>query len=147
LRDFGQVVDEVVAAYRAPVGCVEAGTQAARRGAQAMIDISDGLICDADRIARASGVILDIDPRASVLAGQASRLRPLAVHLGRPVRDWVLAGGEDHALLAVFPLGTLLPEDFVPIGAARAVDLGGARVLVDGQKVPQGLGGWDHFHR
>ncbi|MGO7984234.1 thiamine-phosphate kinase, partial [Rhizobium johnstonii] len=58
-----------------------------------------GLALDAARIARASGVGIDIDPRA----------------LGDDPRP-ALEGGEDHGLLATFPAGTELPQPFRAIG-------------------------------
>jgi thiamine-monophosphate kinase len=141
------LIAEVVAAFQTPAGCLEAGVAASQQGALAMIDISDGLLIDAQRVAEASRVMIDIDPRAATLADQARRLRPLAVQLGCPVRDWLLAGGEDHALLAVFPLGALLPEEFTAVGWVRAADVVKPGVLIDGQVPPPGLGGWDHFSR
>jgi thiamine-monophosphate kinase len=54
--------------------------------------------------------------------------------------DWALAGGEDHALVATFPAGTSLPEDWTVIGAVRP----GSGVLVNSRPRP-GAGGWNHF--
>jgi thiamine-monophosphate kinase len=54
--------------------------------------------------------------------------------------DWVLTGGEDHALVAAFPPGTGLPGRWRLIGEVRE----GAGVTVDGA-VPDGPGGWEHF--
>src|SRR5699024_2977501 len=48
-------------------------------------------------------------------------------------------GGEDHGLLATFPVGTDLPPGFTVIGRTRAGDPG--QVRVDG--VPTEPGGWD----
>ena len=42
--------------------------------------------------------------------------------------EWVLTGGEDHALVATFPPGTALPGRWRVIGEVRA----GAGVTVDG---------------
>ncbi len=54
--------------------------------------------------------------------------------------EWVLTGGEDHALVATFPPGTALPARWRVIGEVRA----GAGVTVDGAP-HQGPGGWQHF--
>ena len=54
--------------------------------------------------------------------------------------DWVLTGGEDHALVATFPPGTALPARWRVIGEVRE----GAGVTVDGAP-HQGPGGWQHF--
>ncbi len=54
--------------------------------------------------------------------------------------DWVLAGGEDHALAATFPPGTDLPERWVVIGQVDE----GSGVRLDSR--PSGrLSGWNHF--
>ena len=50
--------------HRRPRPPYSSGPEAAQAGATAMIDTSDGLLRDADRVARASGVILDLDPAA-----------------------------------------------------------------------------------
>ena len=59
-------------------------------------------------LARSSGVQIDIDtgrfPDGPALAAAATAL-------GRAgVLDWVLTGGEDHALAATFPAGRALPQ-------------------------------------
>lgn len=111
------------------------------REATAMMDLSDGLVRDGGRIASASGVQVDLDPVA--LGGDVDALTPLATMLGADPWDWVLHGGEEHAMLATFVPGTV-PEGFRVIGAIREqADLSAPRVLLDGQPV---LGeGFDHF--
>jgi thiamine-monophosphate kinase len=54
--------------------------------------------------------------------------------------EWVLTGGEDHALVAAFPPGTVLPGRWRVIGEVRA----GSGVTVDGAP-HEGPGGWQHF--
>ena len=57
--------------------------------------------------------------------------------------DCVLAGGEEHSLLATFPTGAL-PDGWRAIGGVRAPREGErAGILVDGRTV--GHTGWDHF--
>ena len=114
-----------------------AGPAAAVAGATAMLDVSDGLVRDAGRIARASGVGIDFD--ADYLRTRAASLAPAAARLGADPLAWVLGGGEDHGLLATFPVNAVLPEGFVRIGkviAGEGVTFGGA--------VPP-VTGWDHF--
>lgn len=111
----------------APTPPIVDGPIAARAGATAMLDLSDGLALDAGRVARASGLVVDLD--SSALGGD-----PTAA----------LAGGEDHSLLATFPPGAALPGGFRAIGVVRAVGSGEPRVVVDGGDAgPEG--GWDPY--
>ena len=127
----------LVEAYRRPEIPYAAGPEAARRGATSMIDISDGLIADLGHVATASRVAIDLDKAAFDVPPQ---MRDAAQALGTDPYQWVLGGGEDHALVATFPEGTTLPDGFTPIG--RVVD--GSGVTVDG-KPHKGPAGWDHF--
>jgi thiamine-monophosphate kinase len=143
----------LVAAHRRPAPPYDAGPEAARLGATAMIDVSDGLLADLGHVAAASGVRLNVKskalpPGAALLAAAASL--PARVASGGTgaadtpaaiALDWVLTGGEDHALVAAFPPGTGLPDRWQVIGEALA----GSGVTVDGGE-HQGSGGWQHFH-
>ncbi|MGW8565960.1 thiamine-phosphate kinase [Isoptericola sp. NPDC055881] len=133
-----------VAGYLRPEAPLDAGPEAARHGATAMLDVSDGLLRDAGRLARASGVAVDVESAA--LEADVARLLPAAQALGVD-RDaalgWVLSGGEDHGLLATFPADVVLPGTFRRIGQVRAA-AGGAGVTVDGG-TPAVATGWDHF--
>ena len=101
------------------------GPRAGAAGATAMMDVSDGLVLDASRLAAASAV--------SILIDSAS--------LGDDPRA-ALSGGEDHALLATFARGTALPDGFRVVG--RAAERGEHPVLVDGKPFA-GTGGWDPY--
>lgn len=136
---------EPVAVYRAPRPPLEAGLVAAQRGASAMMDISDGLVKDADRMAEASGVALDITRYG--LHDDVAALERAAKVLGADPLQWVLYGGEDHSLLATFPPHVLATPPFRAIGTVG--EFGGfraprqdVRVTLDGQPV---AGGFDHF--
>lgn len=101
------------------------GVRGAIAGASAMMDLSDGLVLDAGRMAAASGVTLDLHRDA----------------LG-PHPDDALSGGEDHGLLATFPTTDAVPDGFQIIGVVR--EHGEAPVLVDGSRY-EGNGGWDPY--
>ncbi|MFQ4147464.1 thiamine-phosphate kinase [Arthrobacter sp. LAPM80] len=134
------------ALFSRPEPPLAAGPLAARAGATAMMDISDGLLRDATRLAQASGVGCDLD--GAVLKQFAGRLTECADALGVDPLTWVLTGGEDHGLLSTFPAGSDLPECFVGIGSIVSMDVAGEAVTIDGQNF-KGAGygtlGWDHF--
>jgi thiamine-monophosphate kinase len=113
------------------------GAVAAAGGAEAMIDVSDGLIADLRHVAEASGVGIDLS--ATALAADRDALVAAAAAVGADPWTWVLGGGEDHALVACF--GGAAPEGWRVIG--RVLD-GPARVLVDGEQWV-GYAGWQSF--
>lgn len=172
----------LVAAHLRPAPPYDAGPEAARLGATAMIDVSDGLLADLGHIADASGVGIDVKSRplaagtALLAAAAAIRSRQKSEDIASGGTDaaisptsmtpahswqappgqyaaaqddaepadtalnWVLSGGEDHALVAAFPAGTALPGRWTVIGEVRA----GSGVTVDG--APRaGQAGWQHF--
>jgi thiamine-monophosphate kinase len=106
--------DDLVAVQLRPNPPVDLGVVANDAGATAMLDVSDSLAKDASRIAKASNVSIQID-RAS-LAGFEAVLDQAAMRLGVSSLDWVLFGGEDHALLATFPADAQIPKGFKVIG-------------------------------
>ncbi|GGC94887.1 thiamine-monophosphate kinase [Tersicoccus solisilvae] len=131
------LVEELVLAQLRPRPPLGAGAVAARAGAHALMDVSDGLVRDGERLARASGVRVDLD--TARLAPFADRLAPAAALLGADPLRWCLTGGEDFGLLAAFPPGTV-PPGFTAIGSVAD---GPAELLVDGRPSP--TTGWDHF--
>ena len=132
--------ERAVALHKRPDPPYAAGPAAARAGATAMIDTSDGLLRDAARIATASGVAVDLDLAA--LTPDAG-LAALAGRLGADPLAWVLAGGEDHKLLATFPAGAGLPPPFRRVGAVTA----GEPTVTVGGRPWHGETGWRHFTR
>lgn len=118
-----------IAAHRFPAPPYAAGPLAADSGATSMLDVSDGLLADLGHLASAGKVHLD------VVSGR------LETFDGLLLRDWVLTGGEDHALVATFPRETPLPPGFRAIGAVLA---GAPCVTVDGRRWP-GPAGFSHF--
>ncbi len=136
----------LVATYLRPQPPLGDGPTASQAGATAMLDVSDGLLRDAGRLARASRVVLDVD--AAQLASHLEPLTAVAREVGADPRAWVLAGGEDHGLLATFPAGIPLPGGFRRIGSVRRPDVvhGAGQVLISGEPAGDAVG-WDHFRR
>ena len=143
----GALSPDLVRAYLRPDPPLAAGPAASRAGATSMLDLSDGLLRDAGRIARASGVVLDLDLVADAFAADVAALAAAAAALGADAEAWVLGGGEDHGLLATFPAGAALPEPFRAVGRVRAAGPDGPGVLVGGAAPAAVSAGWDHFAR
>ena len=105
-----------------------------RGRAGAMLDISDGLLLDASRIARASRVDLVIDSARVPL--RAGAVLPQA-----------LSDGEDYELLFTAPPGleTSWPEELTPITRiGKVVPGAGAVRNIDGEEYSNGKLGYEH---
>ena len=98
----------------------------------AMMDVSDGLLLDASRIAAASGVCLALDRAAIPLA-------PGVEAAGRS--DEALRWGDDYQLLFTLPAATLPSVAATRIGTVREPDP--FLVLLDGA-APEGQLGYMH---
>lgn len=129
----------LVEAYRRPQPPYPAGPIAARAGATALIDVSDGLIADAGHVAEASRVSINLDPASLPVAEE---LRSAAAAFNLDPLTWVLSGGDDHALLATFATAEEVPAEFRVIG--RTEEEGDAPVLLAGQPWA-GEPGHEHF--
>lgn len=117
-------------AYRRPVALLGEG-RALAPIVSAMMDVSDGLLLDAARLARASGVTLAID-RAAV---------PIATPEHR--RDEALRWGDDYQLLFTAPAAAALPVAAYRIG--EVVPAAGVPILLDGAALTEGDGlGYEH---
>ncbi|WP_088307850.1 thiamine-phosphate kinase [Novosphingobium sp. B 225] len=108
-------------AYRRPMAMLAEGWALAPH-VTAMMDVSDGLLLDAVRMARASGVSFDIVPAA--------------VPLSCPeyLRDEALRWGDDYQLLFTLPAGLEPPITAHLIGQALA--FAEESLLLDGQAPP-----------
>jgi len=119
--------------------CAEGAWLAQGGYAHAMMDVSDGLLLDATRMCRASGVGLVLDPTAVPRRGAKTFLRS------------ALAEGEDYELLVAVPqavasrLAAAWPfaTPFCRVGCFVA----GPAVVSDASGAPLGEGGYDHFAR
>lgn len=132
-----------VEAQQRPRSPLTIGSTAAHQ-LTAMLDVSDGLLRDAGRLARASCVNIDIDAAAlSLWATKVQEAAKICAAPGQTASDlalhWVLTGGEDHGLLATCPADAI-PAGFTKIG--KVTEPGGA-VTVDGKTYR--AKGWDHF--
>jgi thiamine-monophosphate kinase len=136
LRHGGVPVEVLVQAHLRPAPPYALGPALADLGATAMCDVSDGLVADLGHVARASGVHIDVESRRFAREPLLSRAARV---VGAHPLDFVLTGGEDHALVATVPAGVALPEGVTRIGLVRP----GAGVRVIGWK--PATTSWDHF--
>ncbi|WP_395658378.1 thiamine-phosphate kinase [Nocardioides sp.] len=127
----------LVEAYRRPEPPYAAGPVAAEAGATAMIDVSDGLLADAGHIAAGSGVAIDVHAAAFEVP---EPLHAVGAALNADPLQFVLGGGDDHALLATFEDVASVPAGWAVIGEVGT----GEGVTVDGAAY-DGPTGWTHF--
>lgn len=117
-------------AYRRPMALLAQGWALAPQ-VTAMMDVSDGLLLDASRMARASGVTIDIDSAAVPLACPEQR------------RQEALRWGDDYQLLFTLPGNAQPPVPAHAVG--RVLPDQGAALLVDGAPLPAGAAlGFEH---
>ena len=136
-QDFIRSYDDWVLAQLQPKPPIAGGVVANRAGATSMMDVSDGLLKDLHRIARASNVAIEIASKD--LAGYEAMLDLPAQALGVDPGNWVLTGGEDHALVATFPTAANIPKSFKAIG--RVIQGDSPKVFLDGVEAKDS--GWD----
>lgn len=142
--------------FRSPRPPLELGVLAAASGVHAMMDVSDGLSTDAARLAAASNVSIDLD--RNQLERFVNPLREAGRACAVDPWQWVLHGGEDHALLAAFSprrqiptgfnvIGIVSPAGHLPTGLEVAQQdpartVGSVRFVGE----PLVAGGWDHLN-
>jgi thiamine-monophosphate kinase len=131
-RGGASLDDELVVAHRRPWPRIDEGVAARSAGASAMMDLSDGLALDLNRLADASGVGFELD------------VVPVADGAGA---DEALAGGEDYELLIATGDAARLRMIFLdrrlrePITIGRVVADRSTRTLRGEVLAPRG---WQH---
>lgn len=134
-------------AQRRPNPRVAEGRLLAGHGATAMMDLSDGLGIDAERLARASCLraVVDLE-RVPVAPG----VGPVAAALGRDARILAITGGEDYELLVAVPpdrveaLRALLDLPLTPVGQLEEGPPGLEVRGATGEPVELVSPGWEH---
>ncbi|HVE01766.1 MAG TPA: thiamine-phosphate kinase [Sphingomicrobium sp.] len=154
LREDPRATGVLVDIYRRPVPLLGAG-QVLARHATAMMDVSDGLLLDALRLAQASGCVATIDIDSFPLTDAFSQ----AQGQDREARLFAATGGDDYALLAALPPGldpsTLSLPSGTTITRIGSLEAGepAIRLMSEGKPIesPEGLGfehsGNDHGKR
>ncbi|MES2156443.1 MAG: thiamine-phosphate kinase [Pseudomonadota bacterium] len=126
----------LVDAYRRPRPRLTEGALLAPL-ASAMMDISDGLLIDAQRMAQASGVAITIDHIPLSPALEKARGASTAVQIA------AARAGDDYELLFTLPRGTTPPLRAIPVG--HVAEGAGLTLMIDGAVVPlPDTLGWEH---
>jgi thiamine-monophosphate kinase len=129
----------LVDAYHRPVARLAEGQQLAPL-ASAIMDVSDGLLLDAQRMASASGVRINLDLALLPLSDDYRRMRGDSVDSRVQAASW----GDDYQLLFTAPEATKLPVAATSIGT---VAVGADIALFDGDHpvpLPPSLGYQHH---
>ena len=105
--------------------------------ANALIDVSDGLLSECNHIAEASKVCLNLERAKIEKIPGFVEIATLATAENQDVWNWVLTGGEDHAFLGC---SSTIPKGAFEIGVVTS----GSGVKVDGANEINDLG-WRHF--
>jgi thiamine-monophosphate kinase len=139
-----------IARQLSPAPLIACGQALARAGAVAMIDVSDGLGADAEHLAAASQVGIELDLE---LVPVGAGVREVAAAAGRDPHELVASGGEDYELLCAVPRAALgaCVEAAADAGCrlseiGRCVSGGPVRLrLAGGRSMP--VAGHDHLRR
>ena len=135
--------------YRNPRPRLEAGQRLAQL-VSAMMDVSDGLLIDAARLAEASGVAVRIDLDSVPLGADFLE----ALGDGREVRLFAATAGDDYELLFTAApersteLLAIAGDLGLPLTPVGSVESGSGLRLHDGDEAiaPPGRLGWEHCH-
>ena len=132
-------------AHRRPAARTDASAVLRRLGVRCAMDLSDGLAADLPKLARASGVAVQVDTdRVPVADALRSEFRPEALRLA-------LGGGEDYELLFAGPSDIVaaaageIPGSST-IGAIMEGTAGRvAYVAGRGEPLSFAIEGWEHL--
>jgi len=136
----GDARGALISAHLRPQPQAAHGRHLAEAGARAMIDVSDGLLLDADRLARASGLAAIIDLEA---VPRAPGVDAVAGAIGTDAALLACTGGEDYQLLAALPPGAGREPHLHVVGHLEP-GAAGVRAMRAGRDITPGRLGWEH---
>jgi thiamine-monophosphate kinase len=134
LSTSGAAAARALNEYRAPTLDMKIDFSAAT----SMSDVSDAVLIQGAQMAKASHVKFEIQCEAIESVPEFAELAALATEIGGNVHDWILQGGEDHALLAT---GVNLPGLLI----GTVVEGSGITVMRNGQEIKMAPVSWSHF--
>ncbi len=141
--------EALIERHRRPLPLLEAGRALAAAGVSAMLDVSDGLASDCQRLAEASKVEVEIELDRIPLDDGVAEVARIA---GVAPAELAATAGEDYELLFAAPAsagdaiesaGEAAGSPVTWVGVSR--EGAGVKVLDEGSVRP--LQGWDHFAR
>ena len=138
-------LERLVKKHLRPEPRVEFGGAAARLGAHAMIDLSDGLASDVRYVCESSGVGCRISLDLLPIAGDT---REYLRSVSRDPEILAATGGEDYELLIAASeevVEALVAESGIPITVIGEVTEQKEVVFLRGGEPVENLSGWDHF--
>lgn len=107
--------------------------------ATSMSDVSDAVLIQGAQMAKASGKRFEIRIEDIESAPDFIDLSQVSAEVGGNVLDWILQGGEDHALLAT-------GRDLPGLRIGTVVDGEGIAVLKNGEEIKMAPVAWSHFN-
>ena len=106
--------------------------------ANAMADVSDSVLVQISQIAKASGVAAHLLLIEIEKSDEFIRLNKLAQELGVDIWQWILAGGEDHALIAT-------GRDLPGIKIGEVLEGAGVEIIDQEGRKKVAPVSWSHF--
>jgi thiamine-monophosphate kinase len=143
-----EVGERLLERQRRPRPLIATGTALARSPARAMIDVSDGVASDAERLAEESEVAVEIE-----LSGLPvdDGVDAVAEIVGTSADRFAATAGEDYELLFTSPADTrdeiesAVEETGTTVTWIGIVRSGSGVTLLDARGEAVSLSGWDHF--
>ena len=143
-----EIRSALVRRHRRPEPLLVLGRALADAGAEAMIDVSDGVATDAGHLAAAGNVAVEVQVEALPLAPGATEVARAA---GREPRELAASAGDDYELLFTAPDERRRTLEEAARGAGSrlswigTVEAGAGLTLRDGRGEPLALRGFEHL--